>query len=81
MRYASRPIEIDAVEWQGVVHEIPASWRRTGAIWQNGDDLVIQTLRGPSDVPIGDFIVRRRTGEMYPVDPITFAEHYEAVGE
>lgn len=79
MKFRARPVEIDAVEWNGSLSDLPADWRASDMFTMRNDaSLVVRTNRGPSFARIGDWIIRGRSGEFYPVDPATFADKYEA---
>jgi len=82
MRYVAKPIEIEAVEWVGNLDALPVEWRALDMIFFDAaDHLVVRTNRGPAIARVGDFIIRGRTGEFYPVDPATFHDKYEPVTE
>ncbi len=56
-------------------------WRRTGVVQARkarpGE--VIETLEGPLNAQAGDWIVRGRAGEQWPVRPDAFRQQYQAI--
>jgi hypothetical protein len=79
MRYIAKPVEVEAVEWTGELSAFPSSWRALDMLTLTDGVLIVRTNRGPTPARIGDWVIRGRTGEFYPIDPATFADKYEAV--
>lgn len=48
-----------------------------GAVWRQGDDLLIGTLEGAHRAIPGDWIIQGVKGELYPCKPDIFAATYE----
>lgn len=78
-RFVARPVEIEAVEWRGDLLGIPERWRALDMFTTDDGHLVVRTNRGPAPAYVGDWIVKGRSGEFYPVDPAVFADKYEAL--
>ena len=53
--------------------------RKIGAVYPQGDALVICTLEGLMKCNVGDWIIRGVKGELYPCKPDVFAATYEPV--
>ncbi len=89
MRFRKRPIEIEAVLWDGenrsdiVQFFEPQDWRRAvpTATFLERNRLQIQTLEGPAIANPGDWIIRGTAGEIYPCKPHIFEAVYEKVDE
>ena len=82
-RYRKKPVEIEAVQWDGT----KKAWDEIMAMgrvpWQPGeigsDTFSIETLEGDHLVRKGDFVIRGVAGEFYPCKPDIFEETYDAV--
>jgi hypothetical protein len=85
MRVAKKPIEVDAILWDGT--NIEAIWDAFGArdIYgptpENPDTIIITTLEGPMNAPKGWWIIRGVEGELYPCKPSVFDKSYEILAE
>lgn len=79
MRYVARPVEVEAVRWEGRYEEVPAEWRGTGLLECRDGRLTVKTLEGPVHVRPGDYLVRGTVAEFYPVRRPIFESKYEAV--
>lgn len=89
MKYRKKPVEIDAVRWDGTnVSEIEAFCEGKARIeiydaaWKAGAgaaaaDIYIDTLEGTHHASVGDYIIRGISGEYYPCKPDIFAMTYE----
>lgn len=79
MKYKTKPVEIEAVEWTGKNRQ--EIYDFTGMIsWKFSDgELVIPTLEGDMRANKGDFIIKGLKGEFYPCKPDIFYMKYEAV--
>jgi hypothetical protein len=77
MRYRKRPVEVDAVRFNGNFDEIE---RFCGgdAEYRNGE-LVVATWEGALRASPGDWIIRGVRGEFYPCKPDVFDVTYEPV--
>lgn len=79
MRYRAKPVEIEAYEWAGDLAVFPAEWRQLNKLILEVDgSLTVLTNRGPTTAWPGDFVIRGRSGELYPIDAPTFHDKYEA---
>lgn len=76
-RYRKKPIEIDAIQWDGTnVADIMQFMPRGGFI---GGTVRIHTLEGVLTAHPGDWIIRGTHGEYYPCKPHIFAQTYEPI--
>lgn len=85
-RYRRKPIEIEAVHYDGTVEGANCI---LGWIGSTGGDakrahatkpelgIVIHTLEGDMTASVGDWIIRGVQGEFYPCKPDIFAATYE----
>lgn len=90
-KYRKKPVEIEAVQWDGMnTGEIlefareSASFEYHDAAWKVGAapcvaDLTIHTLEGDHHASVGDFIIKGIKGEFYPCKPDIFDQTYEVV--
>lgn len=77
-RFRKKPVEIEAVQWDGDnIREI-ASFAGGSASLGSGV-LIIRTLEGEMRADPGDWIIRGVKGEFYPRKPDIFAQTYDAV--
>ncbi len=87
-RYRKKPVEIEAVCWDGDEFEgsrpawlppltIAAGLPPVGAVWRSASVLFIGTLEGTMRADPGDWIIRGVMGELYPCKPEIFAATYE----
>ncbi len=82
-KYRKKPVEIEAVQWNGT----KADWDAILALgltdWKPGeigsDTFTITTLEGDHLAKLGDYIIRGVQGEHYPCKPDIFEATYEAV--
>lgn len=81
MRYRKKPIEIEALRFDGTNAQMIVRWMgaRYVSTGVNGDILHIETLEGVMRADIGDWIICGVKGEFYPCKPDIFAATYEAV--
>ena len=85
MKYRKKPVEIEAVLYDG------NNGREVAAFISNADDegasdfygldgeILIDTLEGTMRASVGDWIIKGVKGEFYPVKPGVFVLTYEAV--
>ncbi len=84
MKYRKKPVEIEAVEWNGANHLITETFMKgSGASidyseYQLGV-IKIPTLEGVMDARVGDYIIKGVKGEFYPCKPDIFKLTYEKV--
>lgn len=80
MKYRKKPVEIEAVEWNGEnVKEVMdfMGWKNVEHDEING--LKIFTLEGKMNASKGDFIIKGVNGEFYPCKPDIFEKTYEKI--
>lgn len=96
-KYRKLPVEVEAVQWDGVVlvggrpewMPEPRAYEgraqdidlAEGEIIECGSSLFIGTLEGTHQASAGDFIIRGVKGEIYPCKPDIFVATYEPVRE
>lgn len=77
--YRKKPAIIEAIQWTGKnLSEID---NFMGGIVENKGAIVIHTLEGDMEAPIGDYIIKGVNGEFYPCKPDIFDKTYEEVTE
>ena len=91
MKYRKLPVEIEAVQWNGInLEEIKLfvgeslKYEICDTAWQVGKgkphvDMKIHTLEGDHDCTTGDYIIKGVAGEFYPCKPDIFEKTYEIV--
>lgn len=80
MKYRKLPVEIEAVEFNGLNHDEIAEFCTPNSVKVGGGfTLLIPTLEGEMTASKGDFIIRGISGEYYPCKPDIFAKTYEPV--
>lgn len=95
MKYRKKPIEVDAVLWNGDNQREMFDFLTNGEkvndyMTASGDSflidhsavkggLVIKTLEGKMAATIGDYIIKGVNGEFYPCKPDIFEQTYERV--
>ena len=88
MKYRKRPVEVEAMQWDGsFVHAIAIwSWMRSGlrkpanefcTLNSDGARILIPTLEGTMTAARGDWIIKGVKGEFYPCKPDIFEATYE----
>lgn len=79
IRYKTRPCEIEAIQWTGKnIIEI-LDWGQGKILWNDVDDLFIDTLEGRMKADINDYIIKGLRGEFYPCKPDVFEKKYEKI--
>jgi hypothetical protein len=81
--YRRRPIEVEAVQWNGtLLHAFEIlDWMKSGsreADFQDGQ-LVIKTFEGDQHVPPGHFIIKGIRGEFHGCDASVFEGSHERI--
>ena len=84
MKYRKRPVEIEAIKWDGKISTLSVieEWIGDGpqADFTRADPtLTIPTLEGDMLASFGDWIIRGVMGEGYPCKPDIFEMTYEPV--
>lgn len=79
MKYKTKPVEIEAMEYTGDNGGGIINWANSGSreVIDTGEHLVIKTLEGDMTASIGDFIIKGLRGEFYPCKPDVFHQKYE----
>ena len=73
-----RPAAAESYRWDGDFRAFPADWRALDLFTEQDDgSLLVRTLRGPVPCRIGEYVIRRKAGDFYPIDPLTYAERWE----
>lgn len=81
--YRKKPVVIQAVQWKGdnrkdIWDFCTLAYFNTD--FESGDlKLLVQTLEGPMEASVGDFIIKGVNGEFYPCKPDIFEKTYESV--
>lgn len=92
-RYRKKPVEIDAVQWDGTAEAAAPiiEWALANNVtitYHCPDDdacrrdthvLLVRTLEGVMSALPGDWIIRGIAGEFYPCKPSVFEQTYEPV--
>jgi len=84
MKYRKKPVEIEAVQWNGEnVQEIRNFLKDNYSFSRENSnepyELIIHTLEGNMTASPGDFIIKGVQGEFYPCKPDIFLQTYEKV--
>lgn len=85
VRYRKKPIEIDAVQWNGLWEDVPRIKEFSPDVFVRSDldhkrqYLFVKTLEGEHIVSPKDWVIRGIMGEYYPCKPDIFAMTYEEV--
>jgi hypothetical protein len=84
MKYKRKPVEIDAMQYDGTRDSYYAMKEHWGidffAMTYHYDDrcrIHIETLEGPMLASKDDFIIKGMEGEFYPCKPSIFHKKYE----
>ena len=78
-RYKTKPCEIEAIQWTGKNIIELLDWGQGKILWNDVDDLFIDTLEGRMKANINDYIIKGLRGEYYPCKPDVFEKKYEEV--
>ena len=93
MRYRTKPVEIEAIQWTGLnLEEIKQfvgeslEYDILDTAWEVGKGrphiyIKIRTLEGDMNASVGDYIIKGLRGEFYPCKPDVFEKKYEVIGE
>lgn len=78
-KYKTKPCEIEAIQWTGKnIIEI-LDWGQGKILWDDMDNLYIDTLEGRMQASINDYIIKGLRGEFYPCKPDVFEKKYEKI--
>lgn len=78
-RYKTKPCEIEAIQWTGKNIIELLDWGQGEILWNDEDDLFIDTLEGRMKANINDYIIKGLRGEFYPCKPDVFEKKYEKI--
>lgn len=79
VRYKTKPCEIEAIQWTGKNIIELLDWGQGKILWNDADDLFIDTLEGRMKADINDYIIKGLRGEFYPCKPDVFEKKYEKI--
>lgn len=79
VRYKTKPCEIEAIQWTGKNIIELLDWGQGKILWNDVDDLFIDTLEGRMKANINDYIIKGLRGEFYPCKPDVFEKKYEKI--
>lgn len=91
MKYKTKPVEIEAIQWTGLnLEEIKAFVGESliydiiDTAWEAGKGIPhvlmkIKTLEGDMIASEGDYIIKGLRGEFYPCKPDIFEKKYELI--
>lgn len=91
MKYKTKPVEIEAIQWTGLnLEEIKAFVGESliydiiDTAWEVGKGrphvlMKIKTLEGDMTASEGDYIIKGLRGEFYPCKPDVFEKKYELI--
>lgn len=77
--YRKKPVEIDAIRWDGTNWEEIIKFIPPPHIVKKEEELYIGTPEGDMHCSKGDFIIKGIKGEFYPCKPDIFAATYTLV--
>jgi hypothetical protein len=82
-QYRKKPVEIEAIQWDGNLTTIEGIQSRSvcETVYQDLGDkaVIIETLEGNMRAEVGDWIIRGVKNELYPCKPDIFAATYDPV--
>lgn len=78
-KYKTKPCEIEAIRWTGKNIIELLDWGQGKILWNDVDDLFIDTLEGRMKANINDYIIKGLRGEFYPCKPDVFEKKYEKI--
>ena len=91
MRYRKKPVEVEAIQWDGINLSDIKDFVGESLICKIYDcawevnaapviaELQIRTLEGNMSVSKGDYIIKGIQGEFYPCKPDIFEQTYEPI--
>ena len=81
MKFVSRPVEVEAHQWDGTAeaHAFLRDWTDANVNLVTGGQLQVRTLEGPIYASVGDWIIKGLRGEFYPCKPDIFEAKYDPV--
>jgi hypothetical protein len=93
MKFRRKPVTVDAVQFTNPDGPLPEGIRREEARWAGSWSdqsffnkkygsiykFFVDTLEGPLEIKVGDWIVTGIVGERFPVKPDIFVQTYEPI--
>lgn len=84
MKYRKKPVEIEAVQWNGANHLITETFMKGSGAYIDYSErklgiIKIPTLEGIMDAQVDDYIIKGVKGEFYPCNPDIFKLTYDEV--
>lgn len=83
MKYKTKPVEIEAIQWLGTKQSFDAILAMGNVRWRAGVmgtyTFIIETLEGEHIASKGDYIIKGLKGEYYPCKPDIFEVKYEPI--
>jgi hypothetical protein len=84
MRFRKKPVEIEAMQWDGSIQSADEieKWSGKTACWADSNletRIFIKTLEGEMRADPGDWIIKGVAGEFYPCKPDIFDKTYDRV--
>lgn len=79
-RFRKKPVEIEAIQWDGNqrTFDLIEAWAGKPVNDTDGYTLLIPTLEGTMTASLNDWIIKGVKGEIYPCKPDIFAATYES---
>ncbi len=79
MRFRKKPVEVDAIQWNGENRDEVHNFITGFSSNIGADGILIRTLEGDHRADIGDWVIKGVSGEFYPCKPDIFDLTYELV--
>lgn len=80
MRYKKKPIEVEAILYNGTGESFKEVDSFTnGKLFLEYNKPFIDTLEGKMFLSVGDYVIKGVKGEFYPCKPDIFTETYERI--
>ena len=79
MRFRKKPVEVDAIQWNGENRDDAHNFITGFSSNIGADGILIGTLEGDHRADIGDWIIKGVAGEFYPCKPDIFDLTYDRV--
>ena len=82
MKYIKKPIPIEAIQWTGGnTDEILEFMSDNTPVFYTSGNIIINTLEGKMNAPLGSYIIKGVEGEFYPCKKEVFEATYTRVNE
>ncbi|NMV98027.1 hypothetical protein [Bacillus velezensis] len=82
MKYKTKPVSVEAVQWTGTIRSFLKISIFCGSkrnVKQYCEKLYIKTLEGDVMASIGDYIIKDVDGEFYPCSPEILNRYFEEI--